>query len=244
LLDIGQHPDHHLTAALDHAEDRWLLLLQGAATAAALQSVASAFPPLGPYRLGIALVSGDNVELVELDVPAQDDVGRLGHDAVAQHLGHGLDVALAQTQFVRDLTVRQVHSHEIRAQYPGRDRLMMSGQNGPRQVIEAVLTCLAQISLSVPLAIVMAVADHCCATAVEADNAVRPSELTNDFIALCLVEQVRQLDQVHHGFRSLPHRERPTDQRPDQDQHAEILPRAGGLLPARSPSPRNPIRAR
>jgi hypothetical protein len=29
------------------------------------------------------------------------------------------------------------------------------------------------------------------ATAVEADNAVRPSELTNDFIALRFVEQVR-----------------------------------------------------
>ena len=38
LLDIGQHPDHDLAAALDHAEDRRLLLLQGAATAAALQS--------------------------------------------------------------------------------------------------------------------------------------------------------------------------------------------------------------
>src|SRR3954467_8572782 len=57
LLDIGQHPDHHLAAALDHAEDRWLLLLQGAATAAPFQSVASAFPPLGPHRLGIALVA-------------------------------------------------------------------------------------------------------------------------------------------------------------------------------------------
>src|SRR5688572_33298274 len=31
--------------------------------------------------------------------------------------------------------------------------------------------------------------------------------------------------------RSLPHRERPTDQRPDQNQHAEILPRADGSLP-------------
>src|SRR6187431_1579427 len=29
LLNIGQHPDHDLAAALDHAEDRWLLLLQG-----------------------------------------------------------------------------------------------------------------------------------------------------------------------------------------------------------------------
>src|SRR5262245_53296597 len=28
LLDIGQHPDHHLTAPLDHPEDRRLLLGQ------------------------------------------------------------------------------------------------------------------------------------------------------------------------------------------------------------------------
>src|SRR3954467_9062849 len=35
-LDIGQHPDHHLAAALDHAEDRWLFLLQGTAATAAL----------------------------------------------------------------------------------------------------------------------------------------------------------------------------------------------------------------
>jgi hypothetical protein len=78
---------------------------------------------------------------------------------------------------------------------------MMSGQNGSRQVIEAILTCLAQVSLSVPLAIVMTVADHASVTAVEADNTVRPAELTNDFIALRFVQQVRQLDQ--HGSRSL-----------------------------------------
>src|SRR4051795_10862361 len=78
----------------------------------------------------------------------------------------------------------------------------------------------------------MAVADHACTTAMEADNAARPSQLTNDLIALCFVEQVRQLDQVHHGFRSLPQRERPTDQHPDQNQQAEILPRADGSLPA------------
>src|SRR5690348_9698892 len=113
LLDIGQHPDHNLAAALNHAEDRWLLPLQGAAPAAALPSVAPAFPSFGPHRLGIALVPGDNVALVELDVPAQDDVGRLRHDAVTQHLSHGQDVALSLTEFMRDLTVRQVHAHEV-----------------------------------------------------------------------------------------------------------------------------------
>jgi len=92
---------------------------------------------------------------------------------------------------MRDLAVRQVYSHEVRAQDPDRDRLMMSGKNSSRQIIEAILAGLAQVSLSVPLAIVMAVADHSCAAAVEADNAVRPSELTNDFIALRFVKQVR-----------------------------------------------------
>src|SRR3954470_9333367 len=100
---------------------------------------------------------------------------------------------------MRDLAVRQVYSHEIRAQDPGRDRLMMSGQNGSRQDIEAILACLAQVSLPVPPQIVMAVADHASATAVKADDTVRPAELTNDFITLRFVEQVRQLDQVHHG---------------------------------------------
>src|SRR3954462_2127214 len=104
---------------------------------------------------------------------------------------------------MRDLAVRQVYSHEVRAQDPGRDRLMMSGQNGSHQIIEAILAGLAQVSLSVPLAIVMTVADHASAPAVKTDNTFWPSELTNDFIALCLVEQVRQLDQVRHGFRSV-----------------------------------------
>jgi hypothetical protein len=65
---------------------------------------------------------------------------------------------------------------------------MMSGENGPRQVIEATIACLAQVSLPVSLAIVMTVADHCCATAVKADNTFWPSQLTNDFITLRLVE--------------------------------------------------------
>src|SRR3954447_10937969 len=120
---------------------------------------------------------------------------------------------------------------------------MMSGQNGSRQVIEAILAGLAQVSLSVPLAIVMTVADHASVTAVKADNAVRPSQLTNDFIALRFVEQVRQLDQVHHGFRSLPHRERPTDQRPDQNQQRFCLVRTVRYQAKGFASPRNPTRA-
>ena len=50
---------------------------------------------------------------------------------------------------------------------------MMSGQNGPRQVIEAILAGLAPVSLPAPLTIIMTVADHASVTAVKADNAVK-----------------------------------------------------------------------
>jgi len=42
LADIVQHVDDHLAAALDHTEDRWLLLLKRAATRGALQAVSPA----------------------------------------------------------------------------------------------------------------------------------------------------------------------------------------------------------
>src|SRR5689334_20346275 len=121
---------------------------------------------------------------------------------------------------------------------------MVSGEDSSRQIIETMLACSAQVSLPAPLALVVAVADDSYATALGADNAFRPSELTNDFIALCFVEQVRQLDQVRHGSRSLPEREQPTDQLLDQHEHAEMRPRAGGSRPSGGfSSPRNPTRA-
>src|SRR3954447_24087444 len=99
---------------------------------------------------------------------------------------------------------------------------MMSGEDGSRQVIEAMLACLAQVSLPAPLAVVVAVADDSSATAAGADNAFRPSELSNDFMTLRVVEQVRQLDQIRHGSRSLPEREQSTDQLLDQNEHPEM----------------------
>jgi hypothetical protein len=81
---------------------------------------------------------------------------------------------------------------------------MVASEDGSRQVIEAMLACSAQVSLPAPLAVVVAIADDSSATALGADNAFRPSELTNDFIALRFIEQVRQLDQIRHGSRSLP----------------------------------------
>jgi len=44
LLNVGQQVEDHGAAALNHAEDRWLLLLQSAAARLAFQSAAPARP--------------------------------------------------------------------------------------------------------------------------------------------------------------------------------------------------------
>jgi hypothetical protein len=46
LLHIGQHAHDDLTAALDQAEDGWLVLLQRGAARRARQSAAASKPPL------------------------------------------------------------------------------------------------------------------------------------------------------------------------------------------------------
>src|SRR5438309_7861852 len=45
LLDVLQHPDHDLAAALQHAEDRRLLLRQGPTPTIPLQASTSPDPP-------------------------------------------------------------------------------------------------------------------------------------------------------------------------------------------------------
>src|SRR3954449_122434 len=45
LLHVGQHAQHHLPAALDQAEDRWLILLQRTAARRSRQPAAAAEPP-------------------------------------------------------------------------------------------------------------------------------------------------------------------------------------------------------
>jgi hypothetical protein len=55
LLDVGQHPDHHLAATLQQAQDRRLLLRQRAAPGRTLQAPASPWSPLLATAAGLPL---------------------------------------------------------------------------------------------------------------------------------------------------------------------------------------------
>ena len=93
-----------------------------------------------------------------------------------------------------------------------RKRLMMSGQNRAGQVIEARLAGLAQLALARVPGIVMAVADHVAAVAGRAPHTVRPAMLADQVVALGVIEQRGQADQVvgHETFTSAG------DRSPDQ----------------------------
>jgi hypothetical protein len=76
-------------------------------------------------------VTGHDIDLVDLDLAVQDDLGEFRDQSLAQMAGHRLNVVLIQSQFPGDLPVRQVQAHEIQAQYPNPERLVMARQNRP-----------------------------------------------------------------------------------------------------------------
>src|SRR3954465_3203787 len=61
------------------------------------------------------------------------------------------------------------------------------------------MACLAQVALPVPLAFVMAIADHQGTVTVRTAHAIRPAMLTHKLEALRLVQQARKVDHVQYG---------------------------------------------
>ena len=61
---------------------------------------------------------------------------RLGR-AGSQLLGHELHVRAGEPQLQGDLPVGEVQAHEIEAQHPDPQRLMVPGQDGAAQIVEA-----------------------------------------------------------------------------------------------------------
>src|SRR3954451_7149005 len=146
-------------------------------------------------------MSSYNVDLVGFDLALQ--CGRWGSagQPLAKMLGHRLPLRGAQPKLLGDLPVGEVQSHQVEAQQPHAQRLVVPGQHRAAQVVEPSMACLAQIALPVPLAVVMAVADHHGTVAVRTAYAIRPAMLTDKLKALGFVQQAREVDHVGYGHR-------------------------------------------
>jgi hypothetical protein len=136
----------------------------------------------------LALVPGHDVDFVDLDLALQPRRRGLGDQAAAQLLRHGLHVGPAQAQLPGDLPVREVQPHEVQAQHPDPQRLMVSGQHRAREVVEAPRARLAAVALPVRLRVVAAVTHHRAAAAPGAAHALRPALLAHQREALGVVD--------------------------------------------------------
>src|SRR3954466_14488119 len=114
-------------------------------------------------------------------------------------LGHHLHVRGAQIQFRRDLTVRKVQSHQIKAHHPHPQRLVMTGQHRVRQIVETSMTGLAERTLPMRLCLVTAIAVDGRAVATGTAHAIRPAMLAHQFETLGIVQQRREVNQLGYG---------------------------------------------
>ena len=139
---------------------------------------------------------GHDVDLVDLHLTLQPHGRGLGNQAAAQLLGHGVHVRPVEAQFLGDLAVREVQAHEVQAQHPDPQRLVMAGQHRAGEVVEPPRAFLAAVALPARLAVVAPVADHRGSIALGATHAFWPAVLAHEGEAFGVVHQAGQVDQA------------------------------------------------
>jgi hypothetical protein len=154
--------------------------------------------PFG-HRRGLALVPGHDVDLVDLDVALQPHGSSLGDQATAQLLGHDLHIRPVEAKLLGNLAGREVQPHEVQAQHPHPQRLVMASQHRASQVVKASHTRLASVPLPVWLGLVQAIPDYATAAASRAVHPIRPAMLAHQGEALGIVDQRREVDQIRCG---------------------------------------------
>jgi hypothetical protein len=144
-------------------------------------------------------VTGHHIDLVAFDFAAQLPL-RLGrYDADSQLFCHLLHIILIQTQFLGDLLVRQIQSHQVQAQHPYLQRLMVGRQHRRSQIIEVPLATRAVILLTRRLRPIETLFANRLRVAMRTGHALGPPQFSDRFIALRIVKQVLEL---YHGVIS------------------------------------------
>ena len=87
-----------------------------------------------------------------------------------------------------------IESHEIEAQDPHLQGLMMSSKNGVGQIIKAFVTGVTLIALTGGFRVIKAALDDLCALTRGARDAVWPAQLADGLTILNLIDQLLDID--------------------------------------------------
>jgi hypothetical protein len=86
----------------------------------------------------------------------------------------------------------------VEAQDPDPQRLMMAGEDGVGQVIEARLTGRAAVTLTLRLPVIMTMPGHLVTRAYRATHALGPPQTPDRLEALGVIDQELKVDQTVH----------------------------------------------
>lgn len=117
-------------------------------------------------------MSRHHIDFVTLHLPREGEVRLVLYDAFAQLRGHDLDIVGMHIEFLSDLFIRQLQTHEVEAENPDPQRLVMTSKDGAGQVVEFRLTRLALLPLSRRLGLVSPLFGDVGSTAVGTDHTI------------------------------------------------------------------------
>ena len=124
-------------------------------------------------------MAGHNIDLVALHFTAQRGRRGLGHDTLAQLSRQVMRSVFVEVEFLGNLRSRQIEAHEIRAQNPDPQRLMMARKDRVRQIVKTALTGFAPRPLPLGLSVIVPLFDDLRTVAMGALNAVRPAHVAD-----------------------------------------------------------------
>ena len=73
---------------------------------------------------------------------------------------HLMQVILVEIEFLRDLLIGEIESHQIQTENPFPQRLMVMSEDGVGQIVKVAPTRVAMVALALALAFIAPAFDH------------------------------------------------------------------------------------
>src|SRR5438128_12443817 len=107
-----------------------------------------------------------------------------------------MQIVLVEIEFLGDLLIRQIEAHQVQAEHPFAQRLMMMREDRVSEIIEVAATGLAAIALTFTLALMPPAPFDLVGLTPHTADAFRPAYLPHTLIALRVVDEVVDLEHM------------------------------------------------
>jgi len=134
------------------------------------------------------------IDFVALDLAAEDLDGLAFDNPFAELGRHRLGVIRVEIQLIADLFIREIQPHEIEAEDPDPQRLVMAGEDGPGKVVEVLPACLATVAATLGLGRIVTLLGDLGGGAMRTSDTLGPPQLADGLEALQVIDEPLDVD--------------------------------------------------